>query len=459
MIIDLEEEPTTNQDAHLNNGNYYQDEEDRGPYEPFIATRDITLKTCVLSLAVPPLPSDTASRDSVPSVLVDRIVFTAACADQTVRLFSLPLEPNGTNHVTEISSTDGEEDVQCRVIVDPHLHGSNARGVAFSYTYIPARRDGWNSDEDEGNPGNLADRNPTGDDIWQLLVASHAADPTPTLAITRLSFPADDKSKILNNAQISIDALFPENTGINLAFNTARYPTKRHSRLLFAEASGVVRLYDTLTLKRKYLGRPTFVNPDVPPEVRTSLIASFYAPFQRASDPIAQAFGLRHRILDAQWVLDGSCIIILIDDRRWGIWDFAEAGPRMLKTGRSSGDQYGTQSTPDTGITAFSLQGFLPQESLDEFSRRTYSAKEKGAPGPQNLGPMTPRSRKLKQTNLFNPHSGGLPSHRQAAGKVNVSSYTSSGAVRDESIVMCYEGLCYVITRYVDLPPHLSLLI
>lgn len=456
MVVDQEGQNASQQpNVHDSLSQEHKDEEQvpSRPYERVVATHEIHFDTCVLALAVAPLPSHRSPHDSVPTVFTNRAVITVACSDQTTRILSFPLDPKLPSTTTKLASKKSKDDIQCRVVTEPTLHSGNIRGVALSYTYIPARRRGWNSDDENSEDAEDLAESPRAGDMWQLLVASHAAEPTPTLAITRVQLLDGRSDRSIDDADISTDAIFPESGGVAMAFNSSPYPSKRHSQLLFAGQDGLVRLYDTLSLKRKYLGRPTFVNPDVPPEFRTKLVATFFAPFQRSSDPILQAFGLRHRILDAQWVLGGKSIIILIDDGRWGVWDFAQAGPRPLKSQNHVVASAGPLSVPDTGITAFSVQGILAvgrQEGFSASSNATQSRKGLRVPGSQNLAPMTPHTRKDKQHHLFSPPSGGLSSRCLVKGKVSVAACLSDTAMRDETVVMWYGEDFFVIPRYVQ---------
>ena len=417
----------------------FEDEDDEDPsrpYEPVTATHEISLHASVFALAVPPVSPDRSLRDSSPSVLQDRLVIAVACSDRTVRLVSLPQDPKTSQLTTKVTTNRSKNDVQCKVVTEPHVHDGTPRTVAFSYTSIPTTRQGWHSnDEDVGKMDTQAELAKK-KDYWQLLVASHAAETTPTLAVTRLQFSIDHKGSSLEGAEISTDAIFPENSGVSLCFNPARYPSKRHSQLLFAESTGTVRLYDALVLKRKYLGRPTFVNPDVPPEFRTRLLATFFAPFQRPSDPILQAFGLRHRVLDASWALNGKAIIVLLDDGRWGIWDYLEAGTKGPQSSRS-----GPQSVPNTGLTTFSIQGFLGSQPDDRSMGLNQDSVPRGSSlqGLKSLAPMTPNTRKSKQQHLFSPPSGGLSSRRIAKGKLSISTNIQA-TNRDESVILWYDG-------------------
>ena len=424
-------------------------------HEPIVAVHEITLPSngppvAAVALAVAPLPADGIVRDSVPAVFSDRIVVAVACSDRTNRLVSLPVDPHQPHRTTKFKQKSGaKEGVDVETITEAHVHDAITRGLAFTYTQLPARRRGWDNSEDESEDDEATAHTTRQGELWQLLIASYTTDPSRGVVVARLTFTSDRHNQRLAQFEKSHDVVFPPGAGVAISFNPARHPSKRHSQLLFADSSGAVRIYETKSLKRRYLGKPTFVDPDVPPIYTSKLVSTFFAPFQRPSDHILQSLGLRNRIVDAQWVLNGKAILALLDDGHWGIWDYMQAGPRAQTASTTAQMGAGLQSVPNAGISLFSLQGFLGRIERGEAhasskSRPTEHHTSQSSQTHSSLAPMTPKTRKSKQTHLFSPPSGGLTSDRPVQGKISVATNTQKAA-HDDSLVISYDSAIFIV--------------
>lgn len=437
-------------------GPYEDDEEEQDPtkpFEPIVATHEIQLGCAVYSIAVAPLPANNTLRSAVPGVFDQRIVVAASCSNTTVQLVSLPLDPTtkrksiapndqkvflprDPDDKDKSTSTNGDKkstkDVHRIEVTSAQTHFTVPRGIALSYTNTSHDAPVGDEDTEMAEDGQTSKH---ASNAWQLLIASHSWSAGGLLAVSRLQFKTGHIDNSFEHASCSTDTIILSSMGTTLSFNPARYHSPRHSWLLLADASGALRLFETAAPRRSIDGRRLSSRDGGQlMHLRTQLLTTFYAPY--APKPAESFPTTRLKLLDVAWALNGRCFMTLLENGRWGIWDFTEAGPQTTEKHKS----LGPQSIPGTGMTKFSLEGQLQMPSKDDFDGSTTdsgSINRATASAPSTLAPMTPKTRKTRQESLFASSTGGLKPVRLIKGNISVSSHISRDT-HDESVVISY---------------------
>ena len=413
-----------------------QEQDPAKPFEAIQAIHDIDLGCAVHQMAVAPLPAEDRPRDTLPSVFNNTILVAAACSDRTVELVSLPLNPSRPHIETKAHGKKIENGVERVEVASPEEHPIAPRGVALSYTNVSQ------AFEDYDEAMDIVAENSTQIPrigAWQLLVASHSWGPNGVLVVSRIQLSSNNSS--LNEATVLADTIYIKSMATAISFNPARYPSPRHSQLLVADTTGAVRLYETAMARRSSISRP-----GKSPALRTQLRTTFFTHYQ--SRPASGLQTSRHKLLDATWAVDGKCIIALLDNALWGIWDFSEAGPQAgLKRGH-----VGPQSVPGTGSTKFSIQGNLPLANQDEPEGPAVKAGSVRDPAKQTLtalAPMTPKTRKTREEILFTQAAGGLKPVRLTRGRLAVSTATGANG-NDEDVIISYGSDFFCIPKLMS---------
>lgn len=222
----------------------------------------------------------------------------------------------------------------------------------------------------------------------------------------------------------------------SISFNPATSSVKRASYLLVADVAGVVRVYDyssTNETQSSSIQRPT--------SREGSWQLSLYAGFQPAQGErpsIASAtsqvsFG-RKPIVDAQWVLDGNAIMVLLADGEWGIWDVEGAAPGVPKT------LLGHKGIKGGAKTAFSISGWIegatPKSSTNRGTFDTSTTSK--------FAPMTPGTRKTIEPHLFKERNHVAAMARGQISVIRLPAPSATATV-DESVAVWFEDSYVVI--------------
>lgn len=207
------------------------------------------------------------------------------------------------------------------------------------------------------------------------------------------------------------------------ATHLAFHPSTRFAQLLLVDVSGSSRIYDPYAQKTLST-RPGSSDSQLQAPRATGSpgkwIMTYHAGFPSTKEQDAPpALARRKKILDAKWVLGGKCILALMEDGQWGIWDLT-GGLRDSKRGED-----------------FVLDGYL--SSASHVVDTTKSKK-----GLSGLAPMTPNTRKAKSEELFG--SASKASGVAPGGGISVSSTAPRTGQTDESIVMWFNADVYTIT-------------
>ncbi len=457
MIIDSDEDEPSKQSkssSAFNDQMSFDSEEEEPdptePYDPIIAQLNVPLRTGVLHLAIPPLPPNAPSRSarSLPSLFGEYIVVTAACADCSVHLITIPLKPPPSLETKQSQGNKksrlGNKEVTV-VEVTSAFH-SVPRGVSLTWTSdassAPAiAEDGIGDDEGDTNErGKLGGRSRSnfGSDkipAWELIVAAHSSDITGLLKIIRVPLVTSGKKSSISDQDIyPVQTQYLPFPATSLAFNPSHYPSYAHGQVLLADAKGTVRIYNTLPHCKSRFDRPS-ANKE------GSWLATFYSPFDDSMSAMEKGFVMpsRKRILDAQWSLNGKQIVVLLADGEWGVWDVEGTGP-VAEAGLP-------QSMSGGGVTRFAVRGFVGDHAIVPKSNSSGRVDDHTSKEIRRLAPLTPKTRKVKQETLFT----GPAVNSAVLGLIRGGIYLSaapksaSARLRDQSMLLWYGCALYAI--------------
>ena len=439
MVANLNSDGDHVPETPLGDTPLFEDEEEEydpsEPYSPIMQTLDLTLGVEVLYLAFPRLPAtlQKTSLDSLPAFMAHKLLCVLACSDFTTRVLTVPLMPpspkskarpeirNAVSHLEVREGPFGEQ--MFTFTVDPG-HRSLPKGVSMTLTASKLEDEEDDDMEDDEQtemlsaPSRTASRSRSRsrlgrDESWDLLVASHSSDLSGLLLIYRVPLVAD-------GFRISPEHQNPwrihnlASPAITVEFNTALYPAARHSRLLVAEAKGNVRILDSVPGSRAAQGH---------------WLVSLHSEFE-----ISQASMIRRRaILDAKWVLGGKCILVLLAEGKYGLWDIENAGPKSTNT----------INAPQP-LTSFALDGWVSNSLKSRPMMRSSAPKNENK---TKFAPMTPSTRKMKQEALFAGPISVAQVEGQARGGLFVCAVQESSNSRadDESVLFWHENNIMII--------------
>ncbi|KAL2815234.1 hypothetical protein BDW59DRAFT_16879 [Aspergillus cavernicola] len=421
MIIDSDDESVvdTRKDEEPEIGTEDQFEEEEPevdpahPYEIVLRQIDIPLGSRVIELAVPRvLPKSACSPlDPFPRVLNKLIVVSAVCADYSTRVVTLPLAPP---HPAQAGIAAC--DVQTFSISDGVSHQEIPRGVSITFTYQEN-----DPQQDAGSEGR-----------WDLLVATHSAESSGLLVIHRIPIAeegqADNVVYCLCLEDIESKRRDLPAPAQNIAFNPSSYPAARHSSLLVSFHNGCVRVYSCFSTRpSKTSRRTTGTQSDYETsETEGKWLISLYPGFEQSPPALPR----RKTITNAEWVLGGRAIMVLMADGEWGVWDLEGAGPGTAKGPLQR--QSTIQGVSGGALTAFSVSGrilTLPSGGRSETGGPAVEQRPKFAP-------MTPSTKRLREDTLLKGNAVGLTSS-SLCGRISVCQTNSSqDALPDESILI-----------------------
>ncbi|KAF1923560.1 uncharacterized protein M421DRAFT_425619 [Didymella exigua CBS 183.55] len=434
MIIDSDEdEPAPAQS--MPQAEFEDEEEELDPDQPYpsiVQQIRLSFNTSVLHIAVPGVPTASALRaaDTIPAIFGKKLIFTATCADATIRIVTLPLSPpphSAKAKPLSAKSQYGEE------VVKFHGHQSIARGVSMTWTSRGEPSAENESDDDmdvdgEGTAGRTPGRarrkqqgrshsRPATAPGFDILVATHSAELGGLFKIWR--FELTETSVNGAHPIAPYKSVTLRKPASSIAFNTAQYPKRRHSQLLITDLTGTARVYDAFAAtsrKRSASGQAE----------RGAFVTMFKSSFEgvKSSSLTPPILATRKAIVDAAWASDGRHILALLADGEWGVWDCDRSGP----------------SSP-TDPAAFSLRGFVGSSERESSSSGPSSPKRGSR---SSLAPMTPNTRRRKEDDLFHGSSSG--SAVPIRGGVSVASSSSpNGTACEDSVVIWYGSEVYRI--------------
>ncbi|KAG9234242.1 hypothetical protein BJ875DRAFT_484396 [Amylocarpus encephaloides] len=378
------------------------DEEAFDPSHPFpgiLQTLDLHLGTTVLQIAVLPSSVLEAEGDSWKHLetLKKEMVFAAACADNSVKLVTLPLTPPSPESKSRSEFRESFVDAHAgrgkwgETVTTLSGHQKPSEGVSLTVeTNTPAK------DRPKSEP--------------QFIVASYSSEINGLLNLYRIS---------LKSPQVDLppfQKVFLSTPARRISFNPSLSP-HRSPHLLIADTKGACRIYDYKTLSTtSEEGTERLVAEN------GTWLLSLYTHFQNPKNSQSRigaynGFG-RKPIIDAQWASGGKAIIVLLSDGEWGIWDIEGAGP-----GASKG-LLGPQGVKGGSVSQYSLTGYID------------IASKPRQPGPPQItgskfAPMTPSTRKTVGFLGNNPLSGPVQ------GQISIVEVQSSNPTNpsEESVI------------------------
>ncbi|KAL6171492.1 hypothetical protein ACJQWK_02506 [Exserohilum turcicum] len=438
MIIDSDDDEPAKAAAAVQpppTAEFEAEEEELDPDQPYpsiVQHVSLPLSTQVRHIAVPQIPHASALRpgDTIPPIFSKNMVFTVTCADLTVRIITLPLNPPphaAKDKALASTSQFGEE------IVKIQGHQSIPRGVTMTWTAKgePGAVEDAADDMDVDGEGEAAptpmrrhrrqqsrsQSQPHVDEGFDLLVASHSAELGGLLRIFR--FELSETALKVSHPLVPYKTITLRKPASRIVFNTAQYPKRRHSQLLITDSMGIARIYDPFAApsrKRRLSGAST--EPG-------AFVATFRAPFEAVKSVTLTppALASRKAIIDAAWASDGRHIIALLADGEWGVWDVDRSGPN-----------------PPADPSTFSLRGYVGTSEKDGSSSAATSPKRGGR---NSLAPMTPNTRRRKEEALFQGTSTSTAVVTR--GGISVASLASANAASEDSVLIWYGSEIYRI--------------
>ncbi|KAJ5110797.1 hypothetical protein N7532_001332 [Penicillium argentinense] len=436
MIIDSDEEaapePTASQTEATYGFSPEESEVDPAfPFEAVLRQIDIPLGSRVLDVAVPKVQPEEARSplDPFPPIVKNTIVVAAVCSDLSTRVVTLPLTP------PHPKQTDPQSwKIQSFTVNGGVAHQDIPRGVSLTFT--------CQGIEEEHDRHKLRSRT-TASGKWDLLVATHSAEGSGVLLLHRIPIREDSSHKELSYRLLEEDLVSQRRAlpspAQNIAFNPSTYPSVRHSNLLVAFHSGFVKIYSCFSAQQKppKSGRRSSSAQEDYESIDTEgrWLISLYPGFEQGSTGIPR----RKTIIDANWVLGGRAIMVLLADGEWGVWDIEGAGPGTTKGPLHR--QSSVQGVTGGSITTYAVSGRIvapPSNTQSEAEQRP------------RFAPMTPSTKRVREDTLLKgAMTAASPSLR---GQISVCQITSSQeGLPDESILLRHGSHSAAIPSLISL--------
>ncbi|KAJ6032346.1 hypothetical protein N7540_003078 [Penicillium herquei] len=396
------------------------------PYESILRQIDIPLGSHVLDLAIPRiLPEEARSPlDPFPHIARTTIVIAAVCSDFSTRIVTLPLLPP---HPTQTKPSSWH--IQSLTINGGVTHQDIPRGVSLTFTCQEG--DEQERRKSRGRAG--------GSGKWDILVATHSAEGSGVLLIHRLPIREEASGffHILEEDLVSQRRPLPS-PAQTIAFNPATYPSARHSSVLVAFHSGCVKIYSCFSVqKASKASRRGSIAPEDHETVDSEgrWLISLYPGFEKGTTGLPR----RKTIIDADWVLGGRAVMVLLVDGEWGVWDIEGAGP-----GATKGPLHRQSSLE--GVTGGSLTTYAISGRIATPPSNTQSEAEHRP----RFAPMTPSTKRVREDTLLKGSMTEVsPSLR---GQISVLQTNSSGdALPDESILLRHGRSSAIIPSLISL--------
>ena len=450
VIIDSDDEQEAAKlaELYMDNPVFEEEEEEYDasrPFEPIIQELDLPLGVETLHLSFPHLPSELhrTTWKSMPKLLSTNIVVAAACSDSSVRILSIPIIPPSPQSIArpELSTRitvphpgKGPFGEEMLILSSTAGHQSIPKGVSITLTsqILHCVEDVDMADDDRDKPQSQArdssrsrsrsrSRLAGGESSWEFLVASQSDDLSGLLLIHRVPFTGDTIGTSCGPQEQSIPWRIQTlaSPATCVSFNHSLFPAARHSQLIVAESQGAVRIIDCKA------------QSDLD---QASWLFSLYPSFQCSTTRIPT----RKKILDAQWVLSGKAIVVLLADGEWGIWDVDNTGPK----GNTE-----VKRAPSGGASlAFAISGWVGSTPISNSLKKSPNGGRKEYRS--GLAPMTPGTRKVRQEALFSgPTTTAIQGDGPSRGGLSVSPihHSSNSKVDDESLLLWYGDSIKVI--------------
>lgn len=385
------------------------------PFEPILRQIDIPLGSRVLDVAVPRLLSEEARSplDPFPTVANDTIFVAAVCSDLSTRVVTLPLVPP---HPAQKDSKSWK--IQKVTLNGGVTHQDIPRGVSLTFTC-------QESDDEQTRQKSRSRAECSGK--WDLLVATHSAEGSGALLIHRIPLLEESSGKSVLYRVVEEDLVSQRRTlsspAQTIAFNPSAYPSARHSNLLVAFHSGCVKVYSCFSAQKSSTksGRRGSISQDEYETIDTEgrWLISLYPGFEQEPTGLTR----RKTIIDADWVLGGRAVMVLLADGEWGVWDIEGAGP-----GTTKGPLHRQSNVQ--GVTGGSLTTYAVSGRIVAPLTNTQSDAEQRS----RFAPMTPSTRRVREDTLLKGSmTATSPSLR---GQISVSQTNVSHDLPDESILL-----------------------
>lgn len=447
MIIDSdeEEEPSAMETLEDDDVDYELGEEEfdaTAPYEPVVAQLEIAMDSRVLHLAVPSFPTQAPGSPPthIPLSLSKRAYVAVTCADSSTRLILFNLQPTRHEYNTIMRPKHLE------TFLSRNQRGFQHPCLGVDMAWMSHRPSTSSVDIDGSEQeqfrrsSNGSTQNQSEEDSCELLIASHSPDITGMLFIWRVSLSNDKKKNLWVGRPVQpAQTQYLPRPAATISFNPSSYRATRRNHLLLADSQGVVRIYDP----RLTVGSRPAHSTDHSAGV---WLGTFCVPFRDTNS--VGSTGLRTDILDARWALNGKCIIVLLENGEWGIWDIEGVGPGLEKATSLKGSNLSRRGVVGGGVTRFAIHGFVGDDSNTMYPSDLSSGMNKTGFSVENkLAPMTPKTRKVRQDTLFNgPAQHIQPTGRPRGGiSVQPQRRSSEGSINDDSLLVWFDSAVYYI--------------
>ncbi|KAJ5537982.1 hypothetical protein N7494_007461 [Penicillium frequentans] len=397
------------------------------PFESILRQVDIPLGSRVLDLAIPRvLPEEARSPlDPFPPIAKNNIIIAAVCSDFSTHVVTLPLI---SPHPTQ--SDPQSWHIQSLTINGGVTHQDIPRGVSLTFTCQDTE-----DDQERRNSRSRAG----GSGKWDLLVATHSAEGPGVLLLHRLPIREESNGfyHIIEEDITSQRRLLPS-PAQTIVFNPSTYPSARHSHLLVAFHSGCVKIYSCFSVKKtpKTARRASNANEEYETiDTEGRWLISLYPGFEQSPTGLPR----RKTIIDADWVLGGRAVMVLLVDGEWGVWDIEGAGP-----GAAKGPLH--RQTTVQGVTGGSLTAYAVSGRIATPLSNTHSEIENRP----RFAPMTPSTKRVREDTLLKGSMTEVtPSLR---GQISVLQMNSSQeAIPDESILFRHGRQSAMIPSLISL--------
>lgn len=411
MVIDSDEERApepANEDPSCQYDTEESEVDPTYPFEDILRQIDIPLGTRVLGVAVPRVLPETARSplEPFPPVLTKKIIVAAVCADFSTRVVTLPLAPPHPE-------TDPSTQIQTLLVNGGVSHQEVPRGISITFTCQEEEQLGTSR---RSNTKGLDSRE---SERWGLLVATHSAEASGLLLLHQIPIMESDGVYHMSEEDIESRRRYLPSPAKSIAFNPSSYPSARHSTLLVAFHSGCVKIYSCFSTRSG--SRKLSAYSELEGGTEGKWLISLYPGFEQS----ASGIGRRKTVVDAEWVLGGRAVMVLLAGGEWGVWDIEGAGPGSMKGPLER--QSSIQGVSGGSLTAYSVSGKI----LRPFPE---SRSETGGEQ-RKFAPMTPSTRRVREDNLLKG-SGGTPSN-SLCGQISVFQTNSSReALPDESVLV-----------------------
>ncbi|PLB39332.1 uncharacterized protein BDW47DRAFT_103482 [Aspergillus candidus] len=444
MIIDSDDEGVPESPREDAEPSYQFETEDSEvdpahPYESVFRQVDIPLGSRVLDLAVPRILPEPArsSLDPFPPILKKLMVVVVVCADYSTRIVTVPLTPPYSQSQASSLGT------QILSIGGGVTHQEFPRGVSVTFTYQEAEQQEDTDMTRSRSSSSKLSANGTG--RWDLLVATHSAESSGLLVLHRAPVVEEKEGSYwIDEEDIETKRRYLPAPAQNVAFNPSPYPSPRHSTLLVSFHSGCVKIYSCFSTKRSKSSRRTSSSNDYETsETDGKWLISLYPGFEQSPSGVTR----RKTIVNAEWVLGGRAVMVLMADGEWGVWDIEGAGP-----GTSKGPlhrQASIEGVSGGSLTTFSVSGRILSPLLR--GQDTETAGPSVVEQRPRFAPLTPSTKRLREDSLLKGSTVSPPSP-SLCGEISVYQTNSfRDPLPDESILLRHGDHSAIIPSLLSL--------